>query len=58
MGGECLIFSALHPSGEQLKQLTGIAAVLHFPMPELEEQVQMEEERKRNGKLMMENGHV
>lgn len=29
------IFSSLHVSGEQLKQITGIAAILRFPMPEL-----------------------
>ncbi len=34
-GGEALIFSAAHASGEQLDQLTGVAAVLRFPLPEL-----------------------
>lgn len=32
------IFSGMHASGEQLNQLTGIAAILRFPLPELEEQ--------------------
>ncbi|KAK9873137.1 hypothetical protein WA026_021372 [Henosepilachna vigintioctopunctata] len=36
-GGEVKIFSSLHISGEQLDQLTGVAAILRFPMPELEE---------------------
>jgi len=36
-GGDVRIFSSLHVSGEQLGQLTGIAAILRFPMPELEE---------------------
>ncbi|KAF9796227.1 hypothetical protein SFRURICE_016150 [Spodoptera frugiperda] len=36
-GGEVKIFSSMHVSGEQLDQLTGIAAVLRFPMPELED---------------------
>ncbi|XP_044754423.1 protein pelota [Coccinella septempunctata] len=36
-GGEVKLFSSLHISGEQLEQLTGIAAILRFPMPELEE---------------------
>ena len=36
-GGEVRIFSSLHVSGEQLAQLTGIAALLRFPMPELED---------------------
>jgi hypothetical protein len=31
-GGTVHIFSTLHPSGEQLKGLTGLAGVLRFPM--------------------------
>ena len=31
------IFSAMHLSGEQLNQLSGIAAILRFPLPELED---------------------
>lgn len=37
------IFSSLHPSGEQLLQLGGIAAILRFPLPEIEELVVQEE---------------
>nr|CAG4634818.1 EOG090X07BV [Alona affinis] len=37
-GGTVRIFSSLHVSGEQLAQLTGVAAVLRFPMPELEDE--------------------
>nr|CAG4641742.1 EOG090X07BV [Eurycercus lamellatus] len=37
-GGIVRIFSSLHVSGEQLAQLTGVAAVLRFPMPELEDE--------------------
>mmetsp|Transcript_19667 Transcript_19667/g.54879 ORF Transcript_19667/g.54879 Transcript_19667/m.54879 type:complete len:382 (-) Transcript_19667:320-1465(-) len=37
-GGEALIFSSMHVSGEQLKQLSGIAALLRFPLPDLEDQ--------------------
>ncbi|KAI9584004.1 protein pelota [Glossina fuscipes] len=36
-GGDVKIFSSMHISGEQLTQLTGIAAILRFPMPELED---------------------
>ncbi|XP_056645018.1 protein pelota isoform X2 [Diorhabda sublineata] len=43
-GGEVRIFSSLHISGEQLEQLTGIAAILRFPMPELEEDTDEENE--------------
>lgn len=31
-GGEVLIFSSMHESGQQLNQLTGIAAILTFPL--------------------------
>lgn len=36
-GGEVHIFSGMHVSGEQLQQLTGIAAILRFPLPDLED---------------------
>ncbi|KAH9603631.1 hypothetical protein KSS87_012446, partial [Heliosperma pusillum] len=36
-GGNANIFSSMHVSGEQLAQLTGIAAVLRFPLPDLED---------------------
>jgi protein pelota len=35
-GGEVLIFSSIHESGKQLDQLTGVAAILNFPLPETE----------------------
>lgn len=37
-GGDVKIFSSMHVSGEQLMQLTGVAAILRFPMPDLEEE--------------------
>jgi protein pelota len=52
MGGKVLLFSSLHTSGEQLTQLTGIAAILHYGMAELEDQVQEEQERKRQELLI------
>ncbi|XP_051130882.1 protein PELOTA 1 [Andrographis paniculata] len=36
-GGTVHIFSSMHTSGEQLTQLTGIAAILRFPLPDLED---------------------
>ncbi|KAI0774204.1 pelota [Fomes fomentarius] len=51
-GGEVLIFSSMHESGQQLNQLTGIAAILTFPLDvevvEAEEKEAKEEERRRN----------
>ena len=42
-GGEALVFSSMHISGEQLSQLSGIAAILRFPLPELEDMELAEE---------------
>ncbi|KAH9782807.1 protein PELOTA 1 [Citrus sinensis] len=36
-GGTAHIFSSMHFSGEQLGQLTGVAAILRFPLPDLED---------------------
>ncbi|XP_022742400.1 protein PELOTA 1-like [Durio zibethinus] len=36
-GGKAIVFSSTHVSGEQLAQLTGIAAILRFPLPDLDE---------------------
>ncbi|KAB7506183.1 Protein pelota [Armadillidium nasatum] len=37
-GGDVKIFSCLHVSGEQLDQMTGVASILRFPVPEIEEE--------------------
>ncbi len=47
---QCLIFSTMHVSGEQLAQLTGVAAILRFPMPEIEDEEE-EEPDPEAGKL-------
>ncbi|KZT62920.1 hypothetical protein CALCODRAFT_462265 [Calocera cornea HHB12733] len=44
-GGEVLIFSSMHESGQQLNQLTGVAAILTFPMD-----VEVVEEEEREAK--------
>ncbi|KVI04461.1 eRF1 domain 1/Pelota-like protein [Cynara cardunculus var. scolymus] len=36
-GGTTHVFSSMHVSGEQLAQLTGIAAILRFPLPDLDD---------------------
>lgn len=49
-GGEVVMFSSMHESGQQLNQITGVAAILTFPLDievvEAEEREE-EEERKR-----------
>ncbi|KAG5185429.1 eRF1 domain 1-domain-containing protein [Tribonema minus] len=37
-GARVFVFSSMHVTGEQLGQLGGIAAVLRFPMPDIEEE--------------------
>eukprot|EP00048_Salpingoeca_helianthica_P002948 m.62469 g.62469 ORF g.62469 m.62469 type:complete len:395 (+) comp12406_c0_seq2:157-1341(+) len=37
-GGSIKIFSSLHVSGEQLALLSGVAAILRYPLPEIEEE--------------------
>ncbi|KAI3658780.1 hypothetical protein MP638_002580 [Amoeboaphelidium occidentale] len=39
LGGNVFIFSSLHVSGEQLDQFTGCAAVLKFPCPQIEDEI-------------------
>ena len=42
-----LIFSRMHVSGDQLNQITGVAAILRFPLPEIEnEEMDDDEEIK------------
>ena len=38
MGGQVIIFSGMHVAGEQLNQMTGVAAILRFPLPDLADQ--------------------
>jgi protein pelota len=45
-GGEVRIFSTMHVSGEQLSQLGGIAAILRFPIPDIEDEEEEEEEKE------------
>ncbi|KAK4281578.1 hypothetical protein QN277_013051 [Acacia crassicarpa] len=38
-GGKVLVYSAMHVSAQQLAQLTGVAAILRFPLPDLDDDV-------------------
>lgn len=44
-GGTAHIFSTLHESGEELDAMTGVAAILKYPMPELED-IEVEEDEE------------
>ncbi|KAJ3361616.1 hypothetical protein GGF31_002208 [Allomyces arbusculus] len=37
-GGTALIYSSMHVTGEQLNNLSGIAAILSFPVPEIDDE--------------------
>ncbi|TFK55988.1 pelota [Heliocybe sulcata] len=56
-GGEVVIFSSMHESGQQLNQLTGIAAILTFPLDvevveqEEREAKEAEEEERRKAEV-------
>ncbi|AMD21911.1 HFR056Wp [Eremothecium sinecaudum] len=44
MGGKAIIFSSMHASGEQLDQLTGLACILKYPIADLDEDLEDEDE--------------
>ncbi|KAF5333267.1 hypothetical protein D9611_002414 [Ephemerocybe angulata] len=54
-GGEVVIFSSMHESGQQLNQITGIAAILTYPLDvevvEAEEREEAEERRRQEQEL-------
>jgi len=50
-GGEVVIFSSMHESGQQLNQLTGIAAILTFPLDI--EVVEAEEREEDNNDVVL-----
>ncbi|KAL5742856.1 hypothetical protein ACOSP7_029588 [Xanthoceras sorbifolium] len=39
VGGKAFVYSSKHVSGEQLATLTGIAAILRFPLPDIDDTV-------------------
>jgi protein pelota len=39
-GGKVFIFSRMHVSGQQLKQVSGVAAILRYPLPDVEEEAE------------------
>lgn len=43
-GSNVLIFSSMHATGEQLTQLTGVAAILRFPIADLDDEEFWEED--------------
>jgi len=42
-GGQVYILSSMHESGKQLQQVSGVAAILRYPLPDLDEESEDEE---------------
>jgi protein pelota len=61
-GGKVYIFSSLHVSGTQLQKVSGVAAILRFPMPELADinmvDDNLEEENSIYDTTLEENGKI
>jgi protein pelota len=38
-GGQVYVLSSMHVSGQQLQQVSGVAAILRYPMPDLDDEV-------------------
>jgi protein pelota len=43
-GGTVYIFSSMHISGQQLQQVSGVAAILRYPLPDLDELEELAEQ--------------
>jgi len=55
-GATVRLFSSLHISGDQLDQLGGVAAILRFPMPEIEEEDEEDDdEEEKEGEKNVNN---
>ena len=52
-GGESLIFSSMHESGQQLNLLTGIAAILTYPLDVEIVEMEEREEKERSDTATM-----
>jgi len=49
VGGKVHVFSTLHPTGERLRDMTGLAAVLRYPLPDAEDEDEEEESEDESG---------
>ena len=62
LGGKVLFFSSLHVTGRQLAQMSGIAALLRYPLPELDSIVEtlapLEEHGVKEKTLFVKEGAV
>ena len=56
--GAVRILSSLHESGQYLDRLTGVAALLRFPMPELDGLCESDEEEDFEEDLDQENNGI
>ncbi|UCS20935.1 uncharacterized protein HLK63_H03729 [Nakaseomyces glabratus] len=47
-GGKGVVFSTLHSLGEELDRMTGVACILNYPLPDLDEDLEDEESGNDN----------
>ncbi|KTB17855.1 Protein DOM34 [Nakaseomyces glabratus] len=47
-GGKGVVFSTLHSLGEELDRMTGVACILNYPLPDLDEDLEDEESENDN----------
>jgi len=52
-GGKVHIFSSMHVSGQQLEQVSGVAAILRFPLPDLDELEEIAAEHATGGNVLV-----
>ena len=57
-GGQVYIFSSMHVSGQQLQQVSGVAAILRFPLPDLDELEELAKEEVPDPNLVQEMEEV
>jgi protein pelota len=55
-GGTVFIFSSMHVSGQQLQQVSGVAAILRYPLPDLDELEELAQEHADNEGRVPEGG--
>jgi len=51
-GGQVYVFSSMHVSGQQLHQVSGVAAILRYPLPDLDELEELAEQHEEELRRM------
>jgi len=57
-GGEVFVFSSMHVSGQQLQQVSGVAAILRYPLPDLDELEDIAKQHEESGQDNVATGNL